>query len=424
MKANRKFGMWKAIAFLTVAISIFSCTSYEPEPLVKAQIIVNATENITESSATIVATITANQDNTDVLLRYQANGSTWKIKPFQIKLSGTSSQRITFDVSDLQPSTSYNFEVMASNAAGAETVKGTSFTTLGLVKAIIKIKAAENVKIGTASLSASVVPNQNNTTIHFEYQTVNSAWKTKTLGSSFSGTDSVKVNLDISDLQANTLYNFRVRVSNKAGEVVSDIVSFTTYAVADYDGNFYHTITIGTQTWLKENFKGTHYANGDVIAYIADQTDWANQKTGAYCYYNNNSENGKVYGGLYNWYVVTDSRGLIVGYHVPSYDEWETLRSYLGGMNVAGLKLKEIGLTHWYRTNSSVTNSSGFTALPGGARTLYFFTTITEAAMFWTSTVHAVSGQASEFDLEGGSSYFGSGGNDYVYGQSIRLVKN
>ncbi len=192
----------------------------------------------------------------------------------------------------------------------------------------------------------------------------------------------------------------------------------------DYDRNYYHTITIGTQIWLKENFKGTHYANGDAIVNVIDQTAWANQTSGAYCYYDNDPENGKVYGALYNWYAATDSRILIVGYHTPSYDEWDVLRNYLGGENVAGAKMKEIGIYHWNASNNGVTNSSGFSGLPGGERTPYRFTSITGAALFWTSTIYPSSLVAYLFILDSSSPYLPDNGNSYVYGQSIRLVKN
>ena len=56
------------------------------------------------------------------------------------------------------------------------------------------------------------------------------------------------------------------------------------------------------------------------------------------------------------------------GWHVPNYDEWTTLSTYLGGKTVAGGKLKETGTAHWQTPNSGATNETGFTALPGGSR--------------------------------------------------------
>ena len=68
--------------------------------------------------------------------------------------------------------------------------------------------------------------------------------------------------------------------------------------VADYDGNVYHTVTIGTQVWTKENLNVKHYRNGDPITEVKDSVAWVNQKTGAWCYNENKPSNGPVYGTL------------------------------------------------------------------------------------------------------------------------------
>jgi uncharacterized protein (TIGR02145 family) len=139
--------------------------------------------------------------------------------------------------------------------------------------------------------------------------------------------------------------------------------------VKDRDGNIYHTIKIGTQTWMLENLKTTKYSNGDPIPNVIDSLAWANLITGAYCNFNNDENNSVIYGRLYNWYSVNDSRKLApVGWHVPNDSEWRTLTDYLGGEEHAGSKLKEAGNAHWFDDNSDATNESGFTGLPGGQR--------------------------------------------------------
>ena len=141
------------------------------------------------------------------------------------------------------------------------------------------------------------------------------------------------------------------------------------------------TVVIGTQTWTTKNLDVATYSDGTVIPQVTDPTEWANLTTGAWCYYNNDPANGAIYGKLYNWYAVagiwneaskTDAnqrKNLApTGYHVASDAEWTTLIDYLGGGGVAGGKMKEIGTTHWESPNTSATNTSGFTALPGGLR--------------------------------------------------------
>jgi uncharacterized protein (TIGR02145 family) len=151
--------------------------------------------------------------------------------------------------------------------------------------------------------------------------------------------------------------------------VVSDEMAEDAGTVTDIDGNVYHTVTIGTQVWMLENLKVTHYRNWHPIPNITDDTEWGNLKTGAYCDYNNDPNNADTYGRLYNWYVVIDSRKICpAGWHVPTYKDWEILEAYLGGVPIAGGKIKEAGTVHWKSPNTGATNESGFTALPGGYR--------------------------------------------------------
>ena len=150
--------------------------------------------------------------------------------------------------------------------------------------------------------------------------------------------------------------------------------------MTDIDGNTYRTVQIGSQCWMMENLKVTHYRNGDPIPNVTDDTDWSNLTTGGYCHYDNDANNADVYGSLYNWFAVNDSRNIAPeGWHVPTDEEWKTLEMFLGmsqaqadgegwrGTDQGG-KLKEAGTMHWNAPNTGATNESGFTALPGGLR--------------------------------------------------------
>ena len=155
--------------------------------------------------------------------------------------------------------------------------------------------------------------------------------------------------------------------------------------VTDVDGNVYPTVVIGTQTWTKINLNVSHYRNGDVIPQVTDQTQWNNLTTGAWCFYNNDPANEAVYGKLYNWYAVNDPRGLApVGYHVQSKDEWTALIMFLGAQ-LAGGKMKSTGTSLWQNPNTSATNSSEFTGLPGGYCSTTFYN-IGNLATFWSSS--------------------------------------
>lgn len=157
--------------------------------------------------------------------------------------------------------------------------------------------------------------------------------------------------------------------------------------VTDIDGKVYQTVTIGTQIWMKENLKVTHYRNGDPIPNVTDSTAWNLLTAGAYCDYNNLQANSSTYGKLYNWYSVNDSKNIApIGWHIPTDIEWNTLITFLGGDSVAGGKLKEISLAHWLSPNTGATNESGFTALPAGCCDYYGkFTSLGTLCFWWCS---------------------------------------
>ncbi len=166
------------------------------------------------------------------------------------------------------------------------------------------------------------------------------------------------------------------------------------------DGQSYATIQIGAQCWMAENLNVGTMINGS-----GSQTD--NGTIEKYCY-DDNTANCDTYGGLYQWdemmqYVTTEgTQGICpTGWHLPTNDEWKTMEMYLGmsqtqadatgwrGTDEGG-KLKETGTSHWTSPNTSATNSSGFTGLPGGYRDLNgSFNSLTYYAFFWSSSEDA-----------------------------------
>jgi len=170
----------------------------------------------------------------------------------------------------------------------------------------------------------------------------------------------------------------------------------------DIDQNLYTYLPIGQQTWMQQNLNVSRYRDGTPIPQVTDPTQWANLTTGAWCYYNNTTANGTTYGKLYNYYAVAgiyDAASLVneslrkklapTGWHIPSDAEWTVLSTYLGGETIAGGKMKSIGATSlWTSPNTGATNSSGFTGLPGGSRTIDggIFLGIGSSACWWSST--------------------------------------
>ncbi len=144
------------------------------------------------------------------------------------------------------------------------------------------------------------------------------------------------------------------------------------------DENCIPSVTICDQSWMSENLDVSTYRNGDPIPQVTDFSAWAGLTTGAWCYYENNSANGPVYGKLYNWYAVNDPRGLAPeGWRIPGISDWnklikcidaeaDTTCFYCIQSTWAGGALKETGTAHWLSPNTGATNSTGFTAVPGG----------------------------------------------------------
>lgn len=166
--------------------------------------------------------------------------------------------------------------------------------------------------------------------------------------------------------------------------------------VTDKDGNVYHSVKIGTQTWTVENLKVTKLNDGTSIPNVTANTEWSILTTPGYCWYNNDVANKNLYGGLYNWYAVSTGKLCPISWHVPSDAEWTTLINFLGGETVAGGKMKEVGLSHWNDPNIGATNSSGFTGLSGGVRgnfgTFYY---LGGDGYWWNSTESSISNARS-----------------------------
>jgi uncharacterized protein (TIGR02145 family) len=110
------------------------------------------------------------------------------------------------------------------------------------------------------------------------------------------------------------------------------------------DGKTYNTVQIGNQIWMSENLNVSTFRNGDVIPEVKSKDEWELKgfnKQPAWCYYNNDPANGLKYGKLYNWYAVSDPRGLAPdGYHIPSDEEWTVLTNFLGKSGGEKMKSK------------------------------------------------------------------------------------
>ena len=188
--------------------------------------------------------------------------------------------------------------------------------------------------------------------------------------------------------------------------------------ITDIDGNVYETVVIGNQTWMKSNLNVSKYQDGTTIPEEKNPVKWAALTTGAWCYYDNKPENGKLYGKLYNWYAVNDKRGLApTGTSIPTDVEWTTLTKFIG--SEAGEKMKHVD----WSSDLKVANSSGFTALPGGiciSNGDFYF--IGKYGYWWSSTGR-VTNVAWNRSLGYNSTIVCKSYDDRNYGFAVRCIK-
>jgi uncharacterized protein (TIGR02145 family) len=236
----------------------------------------------------------------------------------------------------------------------------------------------------------------------------------------------------LTGLTAGTKYYVRAYATNSAGTGYGAEISFTLAIPIT-------TVTIGSQIWTDKNLDVTMYKNGDPITYASNATEWNtanNAGEGVYADYGYSSAMGLIYGKLYNWYAVNDSRGLApVGYHVATPTEWNTLKDATTGPTLKS------NTTDWggsVTISNNVTafspgvwagnNVSGFSALPGAfIDAVGLPNQFGTAGWFWTS--HADPGNSEKaywrlLHMYDDYGLLDVGSYPKKYGLSIRLVKD
>jgi uncharacterized protein (TIGR02145 family) len=190
------------------------------------------------------------------------------------------------------------------------------------------------------------------------------------IGAIFSSKISIPINRNQGNFnkQKKALNGYAILDNPYLSGVITQSFSRLRDSVSDVDGNMYHTLALGGQVWMAENLKVTHYRNGGAIPDVAEVKDWVKTLQGSSCWFMNDPGKAVTYGKIYNWNAVSDSRGLCPkGWHVPSFSEWSSLITCLGGESGAGEKL-----TQKIARQPSAPDQPNITgnpfALPGGFR--------------------------------------------------------
>lgn len=374
---------------LFTLLLLFNCTSSPdidneiPELNLPPSIGVISTVEITE--VTMSSAMSGGVISSDGGSPITAKGIVWGTNPnptiaLTTKTSeGSGTDGFTSQLAELQSNKTYYVRAYATNINGTAYGNQVSFKTLidpndlpVVTTAPATVITTSTVKTGGTVTNSGVSPV---TTKGIVWSLAPEPTLDVNAGFTSNGFGLGNFVSEIANLSPNTTYYVRAYATNSYGTAYGSDEAFTTEAllyspgngVTDIDGTTYSSVILNGKEWATKNLNVSKYRNGDVIPQVQDATQWANLTTGAWCYYSYQTSNGTVYGKLYNWYAVNDTRGLApAGWHVSTNADWSSLIEFLGGAEVAGGLMKEIGTTHWQNPNAGAVNTSGFTALPGG----------------------------------------------------------
>ena len=325
----------------------------------------------------------------------------------------------TSPLSDLEPGSLYYVKAYISN--GDITVYGSeiSFTTGDISPAVLTTSEVGSVTETTAVSGGNITSDGSSAVTARGVVWGRSEDPTLEDNEGFTedGTGTGVFTSNLTGLTAGTTYYVRAYATNGAGTAYGNQQYFTTIeetGVTDIDGNQYQVVVIGQQRWLSSNMRVTRYRNGDLVATGLTGISWEGTSQGASAVYphtlvagiNSQSDMVEAYGRLYNWFAVTDSRGLCpVGWRVPTDGDWDELTSYIEETeypaDVIGNALKscrQVESPHpgdcatmvhprWNSSGNYGVDDFGFEAFPGGLRySNGEYLGIGEIGSWWSST--------------------------------------
>lgn len=334
----------------------------------------NAISNIEETVATSGGNITDNGGAAVTMHGVCYSTSTTPTITDNKTSDGTGTGTFVSNLIELTANTTYYVRAYATNSEGTAYGNEQSFTTTQVsTEPVVNSVSPLTATIGTeTTFTVSGVNLTSDLLFHIddlESKTFVSLSVDKTqflfkgMPSNFAGTK----NGVIKKADATELFTFLVEFSESSTGTLTDI-----------DGNTYQTVTIGTQEWMAENLKVSHYPDGTVIPLVTDNTVWGelgdNNTDDAYCYYNNDANGEETYGALYTYAAALDA--CPTDWHLPTDAEWKILEMYLGmdqadtdltgwRGTIEGTKLKAIS---GWNSSGNGTDDYGFSAFPGGSR--------------------------------------------------------
>jgi uncharacterized protein (TIGR02145 family) len=428
MSVNMKIpGIILLTSFLTGTVLLNSCIKDPTLPVLKTEPVTEITINSVKISGKI---------SDDGGAEVTARGFCWGTASNptiedEVVPAGKGPGEFTGNIEGLEPNTLYYARAYAENSVGIAYGNEIVFVTSTAAPAVTTAQVS-GITASTAVCGGIVTYDGGGSVTG-----IGVCWSTTPepdLSDPFTSEDtgSASFTSQMTNLAPVTTYYVRAYVKNSAGTVYGEQIVFTT-KLADVDGNLYNTVKIGAQLWMTENLRVTKLNENTPIPEVTDNNLWIGSSVPAYCWYNNDIANKPVYGALYNWYAVNSGKLCPSGWHVPTDEEFNILEQTLGmgadQLNLWGWRGTDQGtqlknVTGWSEGGNG-TNSSGFSALPGGYRfggtgEFFLLTTIT---YWWTATEHdADRGWYRRLDSSSAQVYRAS--TSKKGGKYIRCVKN
>jgi uncharacterized protein (TIGR02145 family) len=346
--------------------------------------------------------------------------------------NGTGIGAFNSNLTQLTANTPYKVRAYATNAIGTAYGAVVPFTTSPVLLATVTTTVPSSYTASGAVTGGEVSASGGGTITARGVCYATTANPDITGDHSTDGAGTGTFTSTLSGLTDGTVYYVRAYATNSAGTAYGSQVQFLTM-VADVEGYLYKTVLIGNQVWMAENLRTTKYNDNSGVTPVTDGTAWAALTTEAYCWYGNDETTNKpLYGAMYNWYAVNTGNLCPTGWHVPTDAEFKTLEMSLGMTQAdadatnwrgtdQGVQLKNT--TGW--TSGNGTNTSGFSAMPGGYR-YYFdgsFNGKGTIGYFW-STIQDSPGRAFMRQLDSTHDGVERANAGEAAGKSVRCLKN
>ncbi len=346
-------------------------------------------------------------------------------------IDGNGAANFTSNLVDLVEGTTYFVRAYATNSVGTAYGNEVSFATNAVTGAVLTTTEITSVT-SVSAVAGGNITNAGGGTISER----GICWGTSpspTVKKTASGTGSGIFTVTLTGLTDGTTYYYRAYATNESGTTYGQELHFIT-PVTDIEGNIYKTVIIGTEVWMAENLKVTKFNDNSDITLASDAAAWIALTGPGYCWYNNDPDfNKPIYGALYNWFAANSTNICPTGWHTATNDEYDAMEVSLGlaqaDINIWGWRGTDQGskmknATGW-NAGENGTNTSGFSALPGGYRFYAdgLYGGQNSLGYWWTATEHDAD-RGWYRRLDGNNTAVYKASTDKNAGKAIRCVKD